>query len=95
MRKLSSRPDEKTTTIDALSPHELELIAALLCQVKLGFGSPYKMAAMTLIDKIETLTDDPNYLATACLTVDPQIEVISSAGIGFATLPGTHYEILV
>jgi hypothetical protein len=46
------------------------------------------------LDKIETKID-PDFADTASSLVDPQIEVLDSAGWPVMLLPGTHYQIIV
>ena len=51
--QLTSRPEDETSfSLSDLKPSELELIAALLCNVKLGRGWTYREAAVSLLTKI-------------------------------------------
>lgn len=94
-RTITSRPPLSLDMSTAdFNEDELQLIAALMYHTKLGFGSKYKTAAKTILDKIETKID-PDFADTASSLVDPQIEVLDSAGWPVMLLPGTHYQIIV
>lgn len=95
MGKLTSRPDlSLDLSLAKFTNDELQLIAALMYQTRLGFGSKYKQAAKDIMDKIEsTLGDD--FCHDASLTVNPHVEVLDNSGWPIMTFPGSHYEILV
>jgi len=61
--------------IIAMSDEQLELLAALLGMVKLGSVRPHQIAALELLDSIETLTDDPDYPSRALALIQPMLEV--------------------
>lgn len=80
-RVISSRPDEEegTLSLHALSDDELELIAALICTVRLGRGNKYREAAFDLITKIENIRDN-RFLNQACDLVDYHVEIKDNRG---------------
>lgn len=77
---LKSRPDAEGITLEALTDHELELIAAILWVTRLGKGvSPHRDAAFSLMTKIEELKGD-KFCEDAAIDVDMKIDIIDSNG---------------
>ena len=92
-KTIASRPLSTAGGGVNFNTDELQLIAALMCYTKLGFGSKYKEAAKTILDKIETT--DPDFAESAASIVDPQIEVLDSTGYPIMVLPGNIFQIIV
>lgn len=96
MGTLTSRPNlSLDLSLASFTKDELELIASLMYQTRLGFGSKYKQAARDIMDKIDSAMNDDDFCHTASLVVNPHIEVLDNSGWPIMTFPGTHYEILV
>lgn len=96
MASISSRPGEESVlALDDLVPAELELITALLCNVKLGRGWPYRDAALSILTKIEKYSADPNFLTNASDAVDVSVNVLDGAGQPLFTFDNAHFEIIV
>jgi hypothetical protein len=100
--KISSRPtqddDEFTLTMGSggimlmLDDEQMQLITALICQVRLGAGSakPFKRAAYDLLDQIEKDLGQA-YMDDACDAVDMQITVEDLMGqVIFRSDPNLH-----
>lgn len=92
-KTIASRPLSTAGGGVNFNTDELQLIAALLYCTKLGFGSKYKEAAKTILDKIETI--DPDFAESAATIVDPHIEVLDSTGYPIMVLPGNIFQIIV
>lgn len=77
---LKSRPDAEGITLEALTNHELELIASFLWNTRLGSHvSPYRDAAFTLMTKIEELKGD-KFTEDAAIDVDMKVHIIDQNG---------------
>lgn len=96
-RYLSSRPSENEDpfVLNDLSPTELELIAALLCNVRLGNHSVHATAAFTLMEKIIDYVQDDNYLTDSSVAVDMHVSVTDRLGWKVITADNLHFEIEV
>lgn len=92
-KTIASRPLSTAGGGVNFNTDELQLIAALLYYTKLGFGSKYKEAAKTILDKIETI--DRDFAESAATIVDPHIEVLDSTGYPIMVLPGNIFQIIV
>lgn len=96
-RYLSSRPSENEDpfVLNDLSPTELELIAALLCNVRLGNHSVHAAAAYTLMEKITDYMDDDDYVLDSSKVVDMHASVTDRLGWKVITVDSHHFEIEV
>jgi hypothetical protein len=75
---------------------ELELVAALLYNVKLGHGiSPYRDAAFNLMQKIDTFAQDDDFGANASANVDMHVNILDDTGYVEASYPSDRVEIEV
>lgn len=94
-RFISSRPEENEDpfVLDDLVPTELELICALLYNVRLGTKSQYKVAATNLLNKIESYMNDSQFAEHAADNVDMEVIVLNAAGSVIATLGRDNFEI--
>lgn len=79
---LTSRPeeDEDQDFLGALDFEELQLVAALLGQVKLGMVGNYRLAALSLIDKIEDYVGDEHFISEAGQAVQPIVLTMDAHG---------------
>jgi hypothetical protein len=96
-RYLSSRPSENEDpfVLNDLSPTELELIAALLCNVRLGNHSAHATAAYTLMEKITDYMCDDDYVLDSSKVVDMHASMTDRLGWKVITVDSHHFEIEV
>ncbi len=96
-RYISSRPeeDEDPFVLDDLVPEELELICALLYNVRLGHSSPYRAAASSLLNKIEQYMGDDDFSEKAAEAVDATIAILNNQGVLVGALGRDNFEINV
>ncbi len=95
---IRSRPEEIKTIGEAgyrlhLTDPELELVAALVCQCRLGQKTSYSMAAYTLITKIEEAMGSDE-MHDACEMVDVQVTIEDAAGNIVMTTDDDHFATL-
>ena len=97
-KKMSSRPSVPKALMELhdLTFVEIELIAALLYNTKLGHGvSPYRDAAYGLITKIDAYMNDDGFGELAAGNVGVQINVLDDNMYVIAALDNQHFEIEV
>jgi hypothetical protein len=97
MTTISSRKGttSNSLTFDDLTDAELELISALVYNVRLGKGSIYREAAYDLMNKIESFKQDDDYISRASALVDPECDVLDSHGTPAFTIRNQDYEVVV
>ena len=95
MKYFSSRPTENEDpfVLDDLVPAELELIAALLCNVRLGNHSVYAQAAFSLMEKITDYVGDEDYLVECANAVNITVDITDSLGWTVTTVDNNHFEL--
>ena len=89
---LSSRLDDASIGVQAFDKEELELIAALMYNVRWGAGIKYKQAAFRILEKLDNLHDD-DFCQNASLCVDPHIIILDSQGYPLMTIGPDKFEI--
>jgi hypothetical protein len=91
MSTLSSRPQISTTNF---TTEENELIAALMCIVKLGVGFKYREAALSVMTKLEAQYST-QFISDSCLKIKPEIQILDTRGYPIMIIPTEQIEILV
>lgn len=73
---LKSRPDEPDDSgLSSFTLEEVELLCAFLSVTRLGTGTRYSEAAMSLMTKIEDFTD-PKFMDDAVRRVNLMVDVL-------------------
>lgn len=100
MPTIFSRPPDDVSVIGEgshqlmLDEKELELVAALIYQTRLGQRTPYSVAAYTLISKISDVYGD-DFLDDSAKAVDLQVTIEDDTGsVVLSTKSGNYYPTL-
>jgi hypothetical protein len=91
---MSSRPDENNLSLSSFTVEELQLIGAYVSVTVLGHGHPYRMAAYSLLNKLDEYFDS-EFCQDSFDQIDMEVRIEDDHGNLVSTVSKDNFAILV